>query len=32
MAHFRAHADRVTICAFFQFGAAIPLGIYTATP
>jgi hypothetical protein len=31
MAYFRAHADSVAICAFFQFGAAIPLGIYTAT-
>ena len=31
MAYFRAHADKVAICAFFQFGAAIPLGIYTAT-
>jgi hypothetical protein len=31
MAYFRAHAGRVAVCAFFQFGAAIPLGIYTAT-
>lgn len=31
MAYFRTHASRVTLCAFFQFGAAIPLGIYTAT-
>lgn len=31
MAYFRANAGRVAICAFFQFGAAIPLGIYTAT-
>lgn len=28
---FGAHAGAVTICAFFHFGAAIPLGIYTAT-
>jgi len=31
VAYFRANADKVAICAFFQFGAAIPLGIYTAT-
>jgi hypothetical protein len=31
MAYFRANAGRVAACAFFQFGAAIPLGIYTAT-
>jgi hypothetical protein len=31
MAYFREHAARVALCAFFQFGAAIPLGIYTAT-
>jgi hypothetical protein len=30
MAYFRANADRVAVCAFLQFGAAIPLGIYTA--
>ena len=30
-AYFREHAAKVGICAFFQFGAAIPLGIYTAT-
>ena len=29
--YFRVHASRVAVCAFFQFGAAIPLGIYTAT-
>jgi hypothetical protein len=29
--YFREHASRVALCAFFQFGAAIPLGIYTAT-
>jgi hypothetical protein len=31
IAYFREHARQVAICAFFQFGAAIPLGIYTAT-
>src|SRR5262245_30772947 len=31
MAYFLAHPGRVAVCAFFQFGAAIPLGIYTAT-
>jgi hypothetical protein len=31
MAYFRAHAGSVAVCAFFQFGASIPLGIYTAT-
>jgi hypothetical protein len=30
-AYFREHADKVSLCAFLQFGAAIPLGIYTAT-
>jgi hypothetical protein len=29
--YFQAHASSVLICAFFQFGAAIPLGIFTAT-
>jgi len=29
--YFREHSTRVAWCAFFQFGAAIPLGIYTAT-
>ena len=29
--YFREHSTRVALCAFFQFGAAIPLGIYTAT-
>lgn len=31
MAYFREHSAKVALCAFFQFGAAIPLGIYTAT-
>ena len=31
VAYFRLHAGRVAVCVFFQFGAAIPLGIYTAT-
>jgi len=31
VAYFREHAAKVSICAFFLFGAAIPLGIYTAT-
>jgi hypothetical protein len=31
LGYFRANASRVALCAFFQFGAAIPLGIYTAT-
>ena len=30
-AYFRANSSKVWICAFFQFCAAIPLGIYTAT-
>jgi hypothetical protein len=30
-AYFQAHATAVRWCAFFQFGAAIPLGIFTAT-
>jgi hypothetical protein len=29
--YFQTHAWPVRICAFLQFGAAIPLGIYTAT-
>lgn len=29
--YFRENAGKVGICAFLQFGAAIPLGIYTAT-
>jgi hypothetical protein len=29
--YFRTNASRVALCAFFQFAAAIPLGIYTAT-
>jgi len=31
VAYFREHAARVALCAFFQFGSAIPLGIYAAT-
>jgi hypothetical protein len=30
-AYFQGHATAVQLCAFLQFGAAIPLGIYTAT-
>ena len=30
-AYFQQNPTRVLICAFLQFGAAIPLGIYTAT-
>ncbi len=30
-AYFQLNPTRVLICAFLQFGAAIPLGIYTAT-
>jgi hypothetical protein len=30
-AYFQAHARSVLMCAFLQFGAAIPLGIYVAT-
>ena len=30
-AYFRSHAGAVLMCAFLQFGAAIPLGIFTAT-
>jgi hypothetical protein len=29
--YFQAHPHSVLMCAFFQFGAAIPLGIFTAT-
>src|SRR5947199_6330370 len=29
--YFREHSKAVMICAFLQFGAAIPLGIFTAT-
>jgi len=29
--YFHAHPDSVLMCAFLQFGAAIPLGILTAT-
>ncbi len=31
VAYFREHSARVALCAFFQFAAAIPLGIYVAT-
>lgn len=31
VAYFRQHSARVAVCAFFQFAAAIPLGIYVAT-
>src|SRR5215470_3104037 len=30
-AYFQTHSFEVMMCAFLQFGAAIPLGIYTAT-
>jgi hypothetical protein len=30
-AYFQAHSTAVLLCAFLQFGAAIPLGIFTAT-
>jgi hypothetical protein len=30
-AYFQSHSAAAQICAFLQFGAAIPLGIYTAT-
>lgn len=30
-AYFQTHSHSVLICAFLQFGAAIPLGIFTAT-
>jgi hypothetical protein len=29
--YFQTHSHSVLMCAFFQFGAAIPLGIFTAT-
>jgi hypothetical protein len=29
--YFQTHAHSVLLCAFLQFGAAIPLGIFTAT-
>lgn len=29
--YFQAHSSSVLICALFQFGSAIPLGIFTAT-
>lgn len=29
--YFRDHAGAASLCAFLQFGAAIPLGIFTAT-
>src|SRR5262245_23375861 len=29
--YFRDHADAVRLLSFFQFGCAIPLGIFTAT-
>jgi hypothetical protein len=31
VAYFRAEAAKVGLCAFLQFGSAIPLGIFTAT-
>src|SRR5690349_8082136 len=30
-AYFQTHSSSVLMCAFFQFGAAIPLGILSAT-
>jgi hypothetical protein len=30
-AYFTGHPDAVRMCAFFQFGAAVPLGLFTAT-
>src|SRR5260370_4658106 len=30
-AYFQGHPTAVLICAFLQFGSAIPLGIFTAT-
>ena len=30
-AYFQGHPHDVLMCAFFQFGAAIPLGLFTAT-
>jgi hypothetical protein len=29
--YFQGHASALRLCAFFQFGSAIPLGIFTAT-
>jgi hypothetical protein len=29
--YFQSHAHDVLLCALFQFGSAVPLGIYTAT-
>jgi len=31
LAYFRGHQDAVTVSAFFQFAAAVPLAIYAAT-
>ena len=31
LAYFRSNADKVLLCAFFQFCSAIPLGIFTVT-
>jgi hypothetical protein len=31
VAYFRAESFKVRICAFLQFGASVPLGIFTAT-
>src|SRR5262245_61582695 len=31
VAYFQSHPHAVLMCAFFQFGAAIPLGIFAAT-
>jgi len=30
-AYFREHSRDVLMCAFFQFGSAVPLGLFTAT-
>lgn len=30
-AYFQTHPSAILMCAFFQFGASIPLGIFTAT-
>jgi hypothetical protein len=30
-AYFQTHSSAVMMCAFFQFGASVPLGIFTAT-
>ena len=29
--YFREHSNDVLMCAFFQFGSAVPLGLFTAT-